>query len=55
MARRAPSTVVGHGPSQLVKCFTVGHFVMSVPNSMIEVKVCSSSIPSIADRSMPTK
>ena len=44
---------LGHKPSQLAKCFTVGHFVKSVPNSLTSVRACNSSIPSMAVRSTP--
>ena len=27
-----------HRPSQLLKCFTVGHFVKSLPSSLTKVK-----------------
>ena len=44
---------VGHNPSQLVKCFTVGHFVKSLPSSLTSVSAWTSSIPSMAVRSTP--
>ena len=44
---------VGHRPSQLAKCFTVGHFVKSVPSSLMSVNALTRSMPSIAVRSTP--
>src|SRR5438045_6936581 len=44
---------LGHRPSQLQKCLTVGHRLLSVPISLSTVSAVDSSIPSITVRSTP--
>ncbi len=44
---------LGHNPSQLVKCFTLGHLVKSAPNSLTSVNAFISSSPSNSVRSTP--
>jgi hypothetical protein len=44
---------LGHKPSQLLKCLTVGHLLMSVPNSLMSVNAWISSMPSMAVKSTP--
>lgn len=54
MSRFPPEILVpGHNPSHAQKCFSVGHFFISVPISEISFSAVLTSIPGTVVRSVP--
>ena len=53
MTRPPVMRLLGLSPSQDAKCLALGHFVMSVPTSLVTFRAVKPSTPSIRVRSTP--